>query len=119
MSVLFPLRPTHLALACAVALVAAAPVRAQSLAEVDVRALVHELQVHQIELEMQNEALRQARSEMEESRDRYANLFDFAPMAYVTVAVRNWRPWAKLGVHEITNPMGGQSLVAYLKRPKG
>jgi len=29
-----------------------------------------------------------------------------APLVYVNVAVRNWRPWVALGVHEITNPMG-------------
>jgi spermidine dehydrogenase len=29
-----------------------------------------------------------------------------APLVYVNVLVRNWKPWAKLGVHEITNPMG-------------
>ncbi|MGZ4150524.1 MAG: NAD(P)-binding protein, partial [Actinomycetota bacterium] len=29
-----------------------------------------------------------------------------APLAYVNVAVRDWRPWVRLGVHEITNPMG-------------
>lgn len=31
---------------------------------------------------------------------------DRAPLVYVNVAVRNWRPWVKLGVHEITNAMG-------------
>ncbi|QDU26369.1 Sensor protein FixL [Anatilimnocola aggregata] len=53
-----------------------------ALNEVDVRALVHELQVHQIELEMQNEELVQAQLVADEASRRYADLFDFAPTAY-------------------------------------
>lgn len=47
--------------------------------------LLHELQVHQIELEMQNEALREARAIAEHALERYAELFDFAPIAYFTL----------------------------------
>jgi len=44
----------------------------------------HELEVHQIELEMQNAELLHARDELEVSRKKYAELYDFAPVGYFT-----------------------------------
>ncbi|MDP1760688.1 MAG: PAS domain-containing protein, partial [Deltaproteobacteria bacterium] len=51
----------------------------------DVLQLVHKLQVHQIELEMQNEELRRAQETITETGNRYADLYDFAPVGYVTL----------------------------------
>jgi PAS domain-containing protein len=47
--------------------------------------LVHELQVHQIELEMHNEELRHAYEEADDLRERYADIYDFAPIGYFTL----------------------------------
>ncbi len=54
--------------------------------EADSLRLVHELQVHQIELEMQNEELGQARAELETLLRQYTDLYDFAPVGYLTLA---------------------------------
>jgi PAS domain-containing protein len=53
--------------------------------ESDVKRLLHELQVHQIELEMQNEELRRANDTAEAALKKYTMLYDFSPMGYFTL----------------------------------
>ena len=55
---------------------------AEAMTDTDFRALVHELQVHQIELEMQNEELVKAQVNAQEFSEKYGDLFDFAPIGY-------------------------------------
>ncbi len=53
--------------------------------EADVKKLLHELQVHQIELEMQNEELHEANETAEAALKKYTMLYDFAPLGYFTL----------------------------------
>ena len=52
----------------------------------DTAAILHELRVHQVELIMQNEELRRAQVELETSREAYVELFQLAPVGYITLS---------------------------------
>jgi two-component system cell cycle sensor histidine kinase/response regulator CckA len=52
----------------------------------EMQRIIHELAVHQIELEMQQEELLQSREELEEGLERFTELYDFSPLAYLTLA---------------------------------
>ena len=79
----------------------------------ETRRLVHELRVHQVELEIQNEDLRRAQEELEASRARLADLYDFAPVGYLTVSEAGLIIEANLAVaNQLCVPRG-----ALLKQP--
>lgn len=51
----------------------------------DTKTLLHELEEHQVELEMQNQELREVQHRLEEAGDQYTDLFDFAPVGYLVL----------------------------------
>ncbi|NCC23641.1 MAG: PAS domain S-box protein [Deltaproteobacteria bacterium] len=61
------------------------PPMTENLSGAELKALIHDYQVHQIELEIQNEELRETQKQLEEARDRFARLFNDAPVGYLTV----------------------------------
>ena len=93
--------------------VAAMPVK-------DVQQLVHELQVHQIELDMQNKELRRVQAELEAARDRYVDLYDFSLAGHLTldthgkIAEANLRAGTLLGINR--KELIGQPLARFITR---
>ena len=58
---------------------------AQEFKEKSLEEIIHELQVHQVELETQNEELKRVQLELEATRNKYQDLYDFAPVGYFTL----------------------------------
>ena len=84
----------------------------------DVQQLVYELQVHQIELEMQNDELRRTQVDLEAARDRYVDLYDFSPAGHLTldrhgkIVEANLRAGTLLGIHR--KELIGQPLARFI-----
>jgi PAS domain S-box-containing protein len=81
------------------------PVEPSAPGDAETLRLLHELQVHQVELEMQNEELRSVHALSEDARRRYAELFDFAPIGYFHLSLEgaivsvNFAGAGLLGLH--------------------
>ncbi len=67
----------------------------------EARRLLHELHTYQIELELQNENLCHSQRELERSRRSYSDLYDFAPVGYLTVAENGLITKANLAAAEM------------------
>ncbi|MBU2647735.1 PAS domain S-box protein, partial [bacterium] len=75
--------------------------------------LIHELQVHQIELEMQNEELHRSETELRKALDRYSDLYDFAPIGYVSLGEKS----VLLSINATFADMMGQPKDSLLGKP--
>ncbi len=82
----------------------------ETLANVEDRRLVQELHTYQIELELQNDDLRHAQTELEQSRRRYNDLYDFAPVGYLTVSEKGLINEANLTAADMLGVARGQLL---------
>jgi two-component system cell cycle sensor histidine kinase/response regulator CckA len=89
-----------------------------ALPKTDVQRIIHELQVHQVELQMQQEALLVTQQDLEASRAQFEELFDFAPMGYIIVDASGCVLRANAAAESMLNRTGsrvvGQRLQAFI-----
>jgi chemotaxis protein methyltransferase CheR len=78
------------------------------LSPIETRRMLHELRVHQIELEMQNEELRRAQVELDASMERYFDIYDLAPVGYCTLSKKGLILEANLTAATLLNVTRGE-----------
>ncbi len=97
---------------------AAAPRDLARMPVADVQKLVHELQVHQIELEMQNEELRRTQQELEAAREQLLLPYDAAPVGFVTLDAQGKIRAANLAAARLLNfdrvKLAGRKLTQFI-----
>ena len=88
----------------------------ESASPVEVRRILQELQVHQIELEMQNEELRRVQLELDASKRRYFDLYEMAPVGYCTLSEKGVILQANLRLASLLGLTQGKLLARPLSR---
>ncbi|SFL71047.1 hypothetical protein SAMN05421830_10595 [Desulfomicrobium norvegicum] len=92
--------------------------KVENLSLEEIKTLFHEYQVHQIELELQNEELRDTQKQYEIARDRFARLFNDAPVGYLTIdqsgiIAQTNQTFAEM-VERDSHLLGGKALVDFI-----
>lgn len=86
--------------------------------QLELQDLVQELQLHQMELEMQNEEVGRMQEELRASRQRYADLYEFAPLGYLTVTregiIAEVNLLARLWLGKPRDALIGQKLCSFI-----
>lgn len=97
---------------------ASSPVRHEPMSPKETSQMMHELQMHQIELEMQNEELRRVQSDLAASQARYFDLYNLAPVGYCTITEQglfleaNITACIFLGINR--SALNGQSITRFI-----
>ncbi len=82
----------------------------------EVRRLLHELEIHQIELEMQNDELRRSKADLEASQERLVDLYDFAPVGYCVISEEGLIKEANLTAADLLEVPRGELIQQPLSR---
>ena len=96
--------------------VAHSPVSLDALSPQETQLMLHELRVHQIELELQNEELRRSQLELDAERARYFDLYELAPLGYFTVSEKGMIQQANLAAAALLGAPRGELIGQAISR---